>query len=152
MGNVCPLFSSCPVFPLPSKQQKERIQVKIKVVKIKFVEFVPSVVKFLNFLPMPVGWRLKVKLLVLEQARLTKAEAIKHTKSRAGSLWGFALNIEGAALAVCCTLAQNCIKIHGSEFLYPSNCIRTPDNREFLHIYAKIPQAQQAPSIVQHGL
>jgi hypothetical protein len=55
-------------------------------------------------------------------------------------------------LAVCCASAQNCIKIHVSEFLYRSNCIRSPDNREFLHEYAKIPQVQQAPRPLQGGL
>jgi hypothetical protein len=48
------------------------------------------------------------------------------------------------SIAVCCALAHNRIKIHGSEFLYRSNCIRSPENREFLHEYAKIPQVQQA--------
>jgi hypothetical protein len=54
---------------------------------------------------------------------------------------------EKPAPAVCCASAQNCIKIHKSEFLYRSNCIRSPDNREFLHEYAKIPQVQQAPRV-----
>jgi hypothetical protein len=81
-------------FFLSSKQQKERIQVKIKVVKIKFVEFVPFVVKFLNFLLMPVGWWLKVKLLVLKQARLTKAEVIKHTKIKGWESVGLCPKIE----------------------------------------------------------
>jgi hypothetical protein len=34
MGNVSPLFSSCPVFSATEKQKK-RIQVKIKVTKVK---------------------------------------------------------------------------------------------------------------------
>jgi hypothetical protein len=37
----------------------------------------------------------------------------------------------GEFLAVCCASAQNCIKIHKSEFLYPANCIKEPDNRGF---------------------
>jgi hypothetical protein len=34
-------------------------------------------------------------------------------------------------LAVCCASAQNCIKIHESEFLYLVNCQSSPDNRDF---------------------
>jgi hypothetical protein len=55
--------------------------------------------------------------------------------------------------AVCCASAQNRIKIHGSEFLCPANCIRTKGSRspiieDFLHIYAKNPQAQPAPDMM----
>jgi hypothetical protein len=49
-------------------------------------------------------------------------------------------------LAACCASAQNRIKIHASEFLYfpDSNCISSSDNRDFLNIYSKKPQVQQA--------
>jgi hypothetical protein len=51
------------------------------------------------------------------------------------------------SLAVCYASAQNRIRIHGSEFLYPAHCIepkvhRSPVNRDFLHIYVKNPQVQ----------
>jgi hypothetical protein len=54
-----------------------------------------------------------------------------------------ALVIKGQALslnnplAVCCALAQNRIKIHESEFLYPANCIKEPDNRGFFAYICK---------------
>ncbi|MDR2069066.1 MAG: hypothetical protein LBP71_04275, partial [Spirochaetaceae bacterium] len=38
---------------------------------------------------------------------------------------------------VCCASAQNRIKIHKSEFLYPANCIKEPDNRGFFAYLCK---------------
>jgi hypothetical protein len=47
-------------------------------------------------------------------------------------------------LGVCCALRIKCIKIHESEFLSLTNSESMPNNRDFLHKYAKNPQAQQA--------
>jgi hypothetical protein len=52
--------------------------------------------------------------------------------------------------AACCASAKNRIKIHESEFLYHANRQSSPDNRDFLDIYAKNPQVQQAVGIISY--
>jgi hypothetical protein len=50
------------------------------------------------------------------------------------------------SLAVCCASRVNCIKIHESEFLYLTNCQRSPTIEIFCMNMQKIHEVQQAPS------